>query len=89
MKAALATPSLARIQASKQDIQLSFNSITLAQYRVLWTSDLQSWNTLTSYIPGGTSMPLIHINSGTNVLVTDPGALTNAPRRFHILQTLP
>ncbi|HVM48925.1 MAG TPA: glycoside hydrolase family 18 protein [Candidatus Acidoferrum sp.] len=91
MKAAVAAPSLAGIQASNQDIQLRFNSIPLAQYRVLWTSDLESgaWNSLTSSIPGGASMPLTNINSGTNVLVTDCGALTNAPRRFYLLQTPP
>jgi chitinase len=80
LKEALATPDIAGIQRSGTNIGLSFTSLPLALYRVLWSSNLAFglWNTLTNNVPG----------TGTNVAITDP-APPAAPQRFYRIQTPP
>ena len=53
LKQSLGTPGMTTIQLDGQDINLSFYSLPLADYRVLWTSNLAgTWFTLTNNVPG-------------------------------------
>lgn len=81
IKDSLATPRFTAAEFRNQDLVLSFTSLPLASYRILWTSDLGNpiWNTLTNGVLG----------SGSVLQVTDPGAATNQSRRFYRLQTPP
>jgi chitinase len=80
-QALVARPNLTGIRRLNQDIQLSFNSLPLALYRVLWTSNLNAgaWSTLTNNLTG----------SGSTLQITDPGVAANQPRRFYRIQTPP
>ncbi|HWV98861.1 MAG TPA: glycoside hydrolase family 18 protein [Candidatus Acidoferrum sp.] len=81
LKSAQATPSFTSIQLTNRDILLSFTTLPLAAYRLLWTTNLETpnWNTLTNNIPG----------SGAPIQLADPGAAANQPSRFYRLQTPP
>ena len=81
VKQGLATPGAATILRSAQDAQISFASLPLGLYRILWTSNLAApfWNTLTNNVPGTNGI----------TQVTDPGALNSQPRRFYRVQTPP
>ena len=81
VKQSLATPRIVGIQATNQDLQLSFTSLPLASYRVQWKSNLSAsvWSTLTNQVPG----------TGGAMQITDVGAMTNSPERFYRVQTPP
>jgi len=80
----LATPRLTGIQIATQDVQLTFSSAPLANYRVQWTDSVSvtsTWHTLTNGQPGS--------SNGLSLLqVTDPGALIQS-QRFYRVQTPP
>ncbi len=80
VKQSLATPGLTAIQLQGQNLQLSFNSLPLALYRVMWTSNLAdgSWNTLSNNLNG----------TGGILRVNDPNP-PNDPQRFYRIQTPP
>lgn len=80
IKLALATPGLTALQFNGQGIDLSFESVPLGAYRVLWSSNASSgsWNTLA----------ITNMSSTGGVLhVTDP--MANQPERFYRVQTPP
>ena len=81
VKQGVATPGTVTILRSAQDAQISFASLPLGIYRVMWTSNLAApfWNTLTNNVPGTNGI----------TQVTDPGALNSQPRRFYRVQTPP
>ena len=81
VKQSLATPGAAAVKISGNDINLSFSSLPLAFYRILWTSNLTSatWNTLTNNVPG----------TGGILQITDPGTVTNQLQRFYRIKTPP
>ncbi|MDB6026645.1 MAG: hypothetical protein JWM68_2868 [Verrucomicrobiales bacterium] len=80
VKQALAPPRLTGITRTNQNIQVSFNSMPLALYRVQWNANFGStnWSTLTTNIVG----------DGGTLQVTDTNALLQA-RRFYRVQTPP
>ncbi len=80
LKQALATPNITAIQYDGTAVDLSFSTLPLGLYRVLWTSNLAlaPWNTLTNDVAG----------TGTNVPVADPAPAT-VPGRFYRIQTPP
>jgi chitinase len=81
IKQALATPGLTAIEATSQNVTLSFDSVPLGSYRVQWTSDLtaNSWNTLMVTNVSG---------PGGLLQVTDSNPPT-AAQRFYRVQTPP
>jgi hypothetical protein len=81
VKQGLATPGAATIRRSDRDTQISFASLPLGLYRVMWASNLAApfWNTLTNNVPGTNGI----------TQVTDPGALNSQPQRFYRVQTPP
>lgn len=82
VKQALATPGLINLQASNNDVGLTFNGIALGSYRIQWTGNLTSevWNTL---------MITNVSNAGGVLQITDTGAMTNQDQRFYRIQTPP
>jgi hypothetical protein len=63
-------------------LNLSFTGIALGFYNVQWTSNLVggNWSTLA----------LTNISGlGGGIQVTDPGAVTNQPKRFYRVTTQP
>ncbi|MDB6023167.1 MAG: hypothetical protein JWQ04_3024, partial [Pedosphaera sp.] len=80
LKQSLSTPGLTAIQFNDQAVELSFNSLPLALYRVLWTSNLDSnaWNTLSNNVNG----------TGGILQIKDPNPPTQL-RRFYRIQTPP
>jgi chitinase len=80
IKEALATPDFTGIQMNVQTVALSFTSIPLGLYRILWSSNLynSTWNTLTNNVNG----------TGPILQLTDPMPATNA-MRFYRVQTPP
>jgi len=80
LKQALATPDFTGIQRNMQNIELSFSSLPLGLYRILWSSNLlsNSWFTLTNNVPG----------TGPGLQLTDPAPATNGAR-FYRVQTPP
>lgn len=79
---ALATPGLASIQNSNNDINLFFNAIALGSYRVQWMSNLTAgvWNTLL----------ITNVSNAGGVLqVTDAGVIASQFQRFYRIQTPP
>jgi chitinase len=80
LKQALATPDFTGIQLKTNNVALSFTSIPLGLYRILWSSNLSNpvWNTLTDNVSG----------TGSPLLLTDPAPATNAIR-FYRVQTPP
>ncbi len=81
VKQSLATPRINGIQPTNQNMQVSFSSLPLANYRVQWTSNLPAgvWNTVTNNVPG----------TNGNLQVIDSGALTNSTGRYYRVQTPP
>ncbi|MBA4149400.1 MAG: glycoside hydrolase family 18 protein [Verrucomicrobia bacterium] len=80
IKAALATPGIVSIERTNQNVQLSFSSLHLGQYSVLWSTNpgSENWNTLTTNL----------IGTGANLLVIDTNAVSQ-PHRFYRIQTPP
>lgn len=81
VKQSLGTPGVTSIQVNGQNVNLSFESLPLAGYRVLWTSNLTTngtWNTLTNNVPG----------TGGPLQIGDPAPKTQ-PERFYRIQTPP
>ena len=79
LKQALATPRILSVAASNGNLSVTFSSAPLANYRILWTSNLAagSWSTLSNGVSG----------TGGAVQVTD--TLTAAGARFYRVQTPP
>ncbi|MDB6125085.1 MAG: hypothetical protein JWQ71_4078 [Pedosphaera sp.] len=80
VKQALAPPRITSITRSNQDIQLSFASMPIANYRILSTTNLNggTWTTVSNNVSG----------NGGPMQITHPSALTQ-PRRFYRIQTPP
>jgi chitinase len=80
LKQSLATPDFASIQLNVQNIELSFTSLPLGLYRILWSSNLlsPSWNTLTNNVSA----------TGDLLQLTDPTPATNG-MRFYRVQSPP
>jgi chitinase len=78
---AMETPRLDVPRPTGSDVQLSFSSLPLAQYRIEWAPDPYSgmWNTLTSAVPG----------TGGSVSALDAEAITNMSQRFYRVVTPP
>jgi chitinase len=76
----LATPQIMSAEIQGGGVAFSFSSLPLAQYRILWTSNLNggAWETLTNNIPG----------AGASVRITDPIGIGDAAR-FYRVQTPP
>jgi chitinase len=76
----LATPQIVSAEIQGSSVAFSFSSLPLAQYRILWTSNLNggAWETLTNNIPG----------TGAPVWVTDTIG-TGPAARFYRVQTPP
>ncbi len=81
IKDSVATPRFTAVAFTNNALALTFTTLPLASYRVLWTADLVApvWNTLTNGVPG----------SGAIAQVTDPTVATNTSRRFYRVQTPP
>ncbi|HOX58265.1 MAG TPA: glycoside hydrolase family 18 protein [Candidatus Paceibacterota bacterium] len=77
----LATPDITAVWHNGQDIVLRFSSMPLAQYRVLWTTNLAGgeWNTLTNNLSG----------EGGTMQVTDTGAAASSSPRYYRVRTPP
>jgi chitinase len=80
MNQSLATPQIEAVEIQNGTVAFSFSSLPLAQYRILWTSNLNgdAWNTLTNNVPG----------TGAAVWITDVIG-TGATARFYRVQTPP
>jgi chitinase len=76
----LATPQIVSAQIEGGSAAFSFSTLPLAQYRILWTSNLNggAWETLTNNVPG----------TGDTVRITDPIGI-GAAARFYRVQTPP
>ena len=81
IKQALATPQLTAIQPTNLNILLSFTSLPLGNYRVLWSSNLSaaSWATLTNNVPGTNGV----------MQVLDPAVRSTQAQRFYRVKTPP
>jgi len=81
IKQSLATPGIATISRSGQDIQISFASLPLGLYRVQWASNSAApvWNTLSNNIPGTSGI----------MRIIDPNAVSGPRQRFYRVQTPP
>jgi GH18 family chitinase len=79
IKQSLDTPGMTTIHVDGQDINLSFFSLPLADYRILWTSNLEgTWFTLTNNVPG----------TGGILQINDPTSPTQ-PVRYYRIKTPP
>jgi chitinase len=80
LKQSLATPGLTEIQLQGKGLQLSFNSLPLSLYRVMWTSNIVdgSWNTLSNNVNG----------TGGILRISDPNPPID-PQRFYRVKTPP
>jgi hypothetical protein len=76
----LVTPQILSAEIQGGSVAFAFSSLPLAQYRVLWTSNLNGgvWETLKNNIPG----------TGDPVWITDPVGI-GAAARFYRVQTPP
>ncbi len=76
----LATPQIESAGIEEGSVAFSFSSLPLAQYRILWTSNLNggAWETLTNNVPG----------TGAPVWITDPIG-SGAAARYYRVQTPP
>jgi chitinase len=76
IKQSLATPRIASVARTNQNITFSFTSLPLALYRVEWATDLNSggWTTLTNNIPG----------DGSVVHITDSNAIGQSARFYRV-----
>jgi len=81
IKQSLATPGPLAIRATGQNIQLSFNSLPLALYRIEWKSNFNAalWNTLTNNVS----------STGGVLQIADPSTISGQPQRFYRVQTPP
>lgn len=81
VKQALAPPRISNIVRSNSAVSLSFNSVPLANYRILTTSNLNSglWTTLTNNL----------IGTGGPLQISDPSAVQNQKQLFYRIQTPP
>jgi chitinase len=82
VKLSLAAPGWTTLQASGNDVNLTFISIALGSYRAQWTSNLTAgpWNTLLITNVSGPGGPL---------KIIDSGAMTNRLGCFYRIQTPP
>lgn len=82
VKQALASPGSAAIKLVGPDVKVSFTSMPLGSYRVLWTSNFpgNTWNTLTTTNVTG---------SGGTLQITDPGVVLSQPSRYYRIQSPP
>ena len=80
LKQSLATPAMTGVQFNQEGLQISFTSLPLAFYRILWSRDLTSenWNTLTNNITG----------TGGILQIIDTNAPVD-PQRFYRVRTPP
>ncbi|MEI6972803.1 MAG: glycoside hydrolase family 18 protein, partial [bacterium] len=70
VKQSLATPCFTGIQTRGSDVQLNFTSLPLANYRILWASDLSAnaWSTLSNNVSGtGGTLQIIDTNASPRV----------------------
>jgi chitinase len=76
LKQALATPTIAEIQFTGSNVNISFTTAPLGQYEVQWSSNLANptWNVLSNNIAG----------NGTNIQVTVP---VTSSAQFYRIQT--
>ncbi len=81
LKQAMATPDFTAIQLNLQNVELSFSSIPLGLYRILWSSNLfnPTWNTLTNNVNA----------TGLELQLTDPTPPASNAMRFYRVQTPP
>jgi len=77
----VATPDIVSVSYAGSDLLLKFKTLPLGLYRVQWTTNVASgaWFTLTNNIAG----------QGSDVVVADYAARTNAQPRFYRVQTPP
>ena len=80
VKQTLATPGATSLKKNGGDVNLTFTSAALGSYRVQWCSDLTLgiWNSL---------LTTNFLGAGRLLQITDPGAVTNQPKRFYRIQT--
>jgi chitinase len=79
LRQSLATPGMTGIALQGKNLQLSFSSLPLALYRVMWTSNVGGpWNTLSNNVNG----------TGGILYISDPNP-PNDPQRFYRVQTPP
>ena len=80
IKQALTTPSLTAIQAGATNVILTFTSLPLTSYRILWSSNLlgSNWSTCIS----------VGVGTGGLVRIADPFPAAQ-PQRFYRVQTQP
>jgi chitinase len=76
----LATPQILSVGLQGSSVAFSFSTLPLAQYRILWTSNLDggAWQTLTNNVPA----------TGGPISISDSIG-TNATARFYRVQTPP
>lgn len=76
LKQALATPDFAGIQLVTPNVELSFTTLPLGLYRILWCSNLfnPTWNTLTNNVSA----------SGGLLQLVDPTPATNGVRFYRV-----
>ena len=81
VKQSLATPRFTGILTRGRDVQLNFTSLPLANYRILWASDLaaNAWSTLSNNVHG----------TGGTLQIIDANATTNSSPRVYRIQTPP
>lgn len=80
IKQSLATPALTFVQKNGGYVDFDFTSLPLADYRILWSSNLSNgaWNTLTTNVHG----------TGGVLQYMDPTPASQ-PQRFYRIQTPP
>jgi chitinase len=79
LKQSLRTPNLTWVQVDGQNVNFGFTSLPLALYRILWSSDLLKWNTLTNDVSG----------TGAILQINDPAQPGSQLQRFYRVQTPP
>ena len=79
VKQALATPGNTRVISTVSNVDLSFSTLPLGSYRILWTSNIviPAWNTLLVTNPPGTG-GLLHVSDSS---------ISNQPSRFYKIQS--
>jgi chitinase len=79
LKQSLQTPNWTWVQVNRQNVNLGFMSLPLALYRILWSSDLLEWSTLTNDVSG----------TGAILQINDPAPPGSQLQRFYRVQTPP
>ncbi len=78
LKQAVATPQILSANLQNGNLTFNFSTLPLAKYRILWSTNLANWNTLSNNLAG----------SGTNISVSDPSGLASQARYYRV-QTPP